>query len=84
MPKNHRRPVRAVEESFKKYSAEQVNHIFLTLQSYMCEIMKIGGLNKYKIPHMKKSVVEKDGLLSKRISCDAMLVQNVMNTLGLL
>ncbi|WZZ62022.1 hypothetical protein YC2023_062129 [Brassica napus] len=50
----------------------------------MCEIMKIGGLNKYKIPHMKKSVLEKDGLLPKRISCDAMLVQNVMNTLGLL
>lgn len=83
-PKTIEDLVRAVEESFKKYSAEQVNHIFLTLQSCMCEIMKIGGLNKYKIPHMKKSVLEKDGLLPTRISCDAMLVQNVMNTLGLL
>ncbi|XP_056845974.1 uncharacterized protein LOC130497082 [Raphanus sativus] len=83
-PKTIEDLVGAVEESFKQYPTEQVNRIFLTLQTCMCETMKIGGLNKYKIPHMKKSVLEKDSLLPTRISCDAMLVQNVMNALGLL
>ncbi|CAL9228744.1 unnamed protein product, partial [Arabidopsis halleri] len=41
--------VGAVEESFETYPTNKVNCIFLTLQSCMVEIMKVGGSNKYKI-----------------------------------
>lgn len=81
-PKTIEDLVRAVEKYFEKYSTKKVNHIFLTLQSCMQEIMKVGGSNKDKIPNMKKSALEKDDRLPIQISCDVVLVQSVMNTLS--
>ncbi|XP_010445048.1 PREDICTED: uncharacterized protein LOC104727658 [Camelina sativa] len=82
-PKTIEDLVRAVEESFENYPTEKVNHIFLTLQLCMQEIMKVGGSNKYKTPHMSKSVLERDDQLPIQISCDPLLVQSVLNTLNL-
>ncbi|XP_010456775.1 PREDICTED: uncharacterized protein LOC104738274 [Camelina sativa] len=76
-PKTIEDLVRAVEDSFENYSTEKVNHIFLTLQSCMQEIMKVGGSNKYKTPHMSKSALERDDQLPIQISCDPVLVQSV-------
>ncbi|KAL3624881.1 hypothetical protein CASFOL_031549 [Castilleja foliolosa] len=44
--------------------------------------MKIGGSNKYKIPHMNKARLEKEGNLPEEITCDLALVQNAMNMLA--
>ncbi|KAJ0265244.1 hypothetical protein HA466_0015680 [Hirschfeldia incana] len=66
--------VHAVEESFKRYSSEKVNYIFLTLQSCMKETMKTGGDNRYKIPHMKKATLDRENRLPLQISCDVSLV----------
>ncbi|KAG2276843.1 hypothetical protein Bca52824_059398 [Brassica carinata] len=74
--------VHVVEESFEEYAAEKVNYIFLTLQSCMKEIMKTGGDNKYKIPHMKKATLDRENRLPLQISCDVSLVQSVMATLA--
>ena len=70
--------VQVVEESFEEYAAEKVNYIFLTLQS----CMKTGGDNIYKIPHMKKSTLDRENRLPLQISCDVSLVQSVMATLA--
>ena len=43
--------------------------------------MKVGGSNKYKIPHLKKYTLESIGLLPKQLSCEATLVEDVLNTL---
>ncbi|KAG2253327.1 hypothetical protein Bca52824_083463 [Brassica carinata] len=61
---------------------ETFNYIFLTLQSCMKDIMKTGGDNKYKIPHMKKATLDRENRLPLQISCDVSLVQSVMATLA--
>jgi len=71
-----------VEDSFDEYPTERVNYIFLTLQTCMKEIMKVGGENKYKIPHMKKATLDREGRLPLQISCDVSLVQSVIDTLA--
>ena len=59
-----------------------MNQIFLTLQSCMLEIMKAKGSNKYKILHMKKGSLEREGRLPIQISCDLFLVRGVMEFLA--
>lgn len=74
--------VHAVEDSYEEYSSEKVNYIFLTLQTCMKEIMKVGGKNNYQIPHMKKAALDREGRLPLQISSDVSLVQSVMDTLA--
>ena len=74
--------VHAVEDSYDEYSSAKVNYIFLTLQTCMKEIMKVGGKNNYQIPHMKKAALDREGRLPLQISCDVSLVQSVMDTLA--
>lgn len=81
-PKTVQDLVHAVEESFDEFLTEKVNHIFLTLQSCMKEIMKVGGANKYQVPHMKKATLERGNRLPLQISCDVALVQNVIDMLA--
>lgn len=58
--------VTAVEEAYDEYPPNLVNRVFVTLQSCMQEIMKIGGGNNYKIPHRRKTHwKEKDYYLFK-------------------
>jgi len=48
----------------------------------MLEIMKAKGSNKYKILHMKKGSLEREGRLPIQISCDLFLVRGVMEFLA--
>ncbi|XP_058726901.1 uncharacterized protein LOC131598302 [Vicia villosa] len=74
--------VKVVEKSFETFSTVKSNHIFLTLQSCMIEIMKIRGSQKYKIPHFKKEMLEHQGQLPKQLKCDPTLVQDVLRYLN--
>lgn len=74
--------VSAVENSFDEYPTNLVNRIFLTLQSCMQEIMKVQGKNTYKIPHLKKAIMEKEGNLPLQMSCNHVLVCDVINYLA--
>ncbi|KAH7836835.1 hypothetical protein Vadar_006228 [Vaccinium darrowii] len=47
--------VNAVEKSFESLSSENLNQVFLTLQSCMIEVMKVHGGINYKVPHMGKN-----------------------------
>lgn len=81
-PRTIQELVSAVENSFDEYSTKHVNRIFLTLQSCMQEIMKVQGENTYKIPHLKKAIMEKKGNLPSQMSCDRLLVRDVINYLA--
>ncbi|KAM3326972.1 hypothetical protein P3S67_002098 [Capsicum chacoense] len=44
--------VEAVERSFDEMKVKQLNHVFLTLQSCMIEVMKDSGGNNYKVMYI--------------------------------
>jgi len=48
----------------------------------LIEVMKAGGGNKYKIPHMNKERLEALGLLPRSLNCDRQLYESVMESLG--
>ena len=58
-----------MEEEFEEYDVENLNRVFLTLQMCMKEVMKIGGENRYRQPHMNKRRLEREGRLPHRLSC---------------
>ena len=65
-------------KSFETFSSTESNKIFLTLQACMIEIMKTKGSNKYKIPHIKKAVIQREGQLLTQMKCDPLLVEEVI------
>ncbi|KAL6838300.1 hypothetical protein ACP4OV_031899 [Aristida adscensionis] len=69
--------VAAVEQAFQEFSPTLSNRIFSTLQLVMIEAMKGGGGNNYKIPHIKKALLERQNALPAQLKCDANLVQEV-------
>lgn len=71
--------VHAVEKSFDKYSSENLNRVFLTLQTCMIEVMKVYGGNNYKLPHMGKlRLLREDGTLPSQLQCDQTIVENAL------
>ncbi|RLN33604.1 hypothetical protein C2845_PM03G27170 [Panicum miliaceum] len=59
-----------VEKEFEEYNETLLNRVFLSLQSCMKEVMRIGGENGYKLPHMNKQRLEREGKLPNRLSCE--------------
>jgi len=72
-----------VQKEFDNYDPATLNREFLTLQGCMIEVMKDGGGNRYKIPHMNKDRLEALGMLPKSFSCDRQLYEDVIAALGL-
>ena len=70
--------VAAVKQSFDEYPVEKLNRVFLTQQTCMKEIMKFKGDNDYKIPHMGKDRLEREGTLPLQIRCESDLVNDVV------
>lgn len=73
-PKNVDELVEAVERSFDEMKAKQLNHVFLTLQSCMIEVMKDSGGNNYKVPHLNKNGLEREENLPLQLHCDIDIV----------
>ncbi|KAL6508986.1 hypothetical protein OROHE_021545 [Orobanche hederae] len=74
--------ISAVEKAFDMFSSTKANRVFLTLQLCMIEIMKCRGAINYKIPHMKKSSLERNGNLPLQLQCEAKLIEDVTNWLN--
>ncbi|GAA0142538.1 hypothetical protein LIER_03415 [Lithospermum erythrorhizon] len=74
--------VDAVIKALNNYPSEKMNHVWLTLQLSMLEIMRIGGSNRYRIPYMNKLLLEREGNLPTQISCDPQIISIVMELLG--
>jgi len=69
--------VSAVVKSYGNFSLVKSNRIFLSLQLCMIEIMKAKGSNKYKIPHVNKERLEREGQLPTQMKCDLVLAEEV-------
>ncbi|KAL7152803.1 hypothetical protein ABFS83_04G123300 [Erythranthe nasuta] len=61
--------------SFQAFEVTKSNRIFLTVQACMVEIVRAKGSMKYKIPHIKKTMLERAGQLPTQLKCDPKLVQ---------
>jgi hypothetical protein len=55
--------VAATERAFNEISSEKLNDIFLTLQSVMVECLRNDGGNDFRIPHMRKATLARQGQL---------------------
>nr|XP_009590283.1 uncharacterized protein LOC104087497 isoform X2 [Nicotiana tomentosiformis] len=77
-PKTIDELVNAVEKSFNDIKVERLNHVFLTLQSCMVEVMKDKGGNNYKVPHMKKDMLERHGTLPTQVCCDIGIINETL------
>ena len=69
--------IAAVKQSFNDLSREKLNSVFLSLQQCMIEIMKVGGGNNYKQPHMGKEKLQREGLLPTTLTLDSEILSNV-------
>ncbi|XP_059315736.1 uncharacterized protein LOC132066441 [Lycium ferocissimum] len=81
-PKTIDELIDAVVNVYESFLSIRSNHIFLTLQSCMVEIMKEKGSKKYQTPHMKKEMLEKEGQLPIQLKCDPDLVEETLRYLG--
>ncbi|KAH7853670.1 hypothetical protein Vadar_005306 [Vaccinium darrowii] len=73
--------VNAVQKSFDEFPSDSLNHVFLTLQSCMVEVMKVYGGNNYKVPHMGKYQLIRRGVLPSQLECGSEIVENALNHL---
>jgi hypothetical protein len=72
-----------VVKEYNDYDPDLVRNVFLTLQGCLIEVMKIGGGNGYKVPHMiSKGRLERLGLLPSSLTCDLQLYKSVMQSLS--
>nr|XP_043626076.1 uncharacterized protein LOC122597563 [Erigeron canadensis] len=74
--------VSAVKTSFERMPSNELNNVFLTLQTCMKEIMKVRGGNNYQTPHIGKGKLERQGKLPLTIECDGNLINDVLSYLG--
>ncbi|KAM0875427.1 hypothetical protein ACQ4PT_036816 [Festuca glaucescens] len=70
-----------VKQAFDEYPAERSNRIFLTLQACMVEVLRDNGGNRYKVPHMRKEVLQRLGTLPVTLKCTANFVKWAIDSL---
>ena len=70
--------VHAVQTSFERMQSQQLNNVFLTLQTCMKEIINVQGDNNYQIPHIGKNRLVREGNLPLQIECDQNLIDEAL------
>lgn len=68
--------INVVIQSFYELSPHTLNKVFLTLQGCLIEILKVRGHNSYKIPHMGKDALMRQGQLPENIECSKELAKD--------
>jgi hypothetical protein len=68
-PKNEVELITLVEQTYADYPHQQINRLFVTLQSIFNCILEHHGGNQFKIPHMNKARLEREGRLPVAIVC---------------
>ncbi|XP_021717069.1 uncharacterized protein LOC110684935 [Chenopodium quinoa] len=71
-----------VEEAFTTFDANANKYIWLSLQSCMTEILKKDGGNNYILQHMKKRLLDRQGILPERLEVPYELVQSAVKYLN--
>lgn len=62
-PTNVKELMDVVQDAYAKFSPHTLNKVWLTYQQVMEEIMKVDGGNNYKVPHMGKDGMYREGTL---------------------
>ncbi|KAI3665034.1 hypothetical protein L6452_43650 [Arctium lappa] len=73
--------VSAVQTSFDIMQSHELNNVFLTLQTCMKEIIKVRGGNNYRVPHIGKGRLERQGNLLIQIECDENMLDEAVSYL---
>jgi hypothetical protein len=75
--------IESVEKVYDEYDVDTLVKVFITLQSVMIEVMRDEGGNIYKITHMGKNKLKKEGELPLVLKCDAAIyrksIENIAN-----
>lgn len=74
--------IRNVTISFDELSAMTLNNVFLSLQSVLIEILKANGNNDFKLPHMGKARLLRQGQLPEVLEVDEELVRSSIEHLS--
>lgn len=82
MLNNLREIVTKVEAAFQEYHANKGNRIFLTHMACMREIIQQKGSIHYALPHIKKKVMERLGILPIRLIVEPEFVQAAIEHLN--
>jgi len=69
-PKNELELIAMVQAAFEDCPIVTLKKLWVTHQSVMNEIIKCAGHNQFKIPHMNKDKLEKEGRLPRRLDVD--------------
>ncbi|VFQ84330.1 unnamed protein product [Cuscuta campestris] len=73
--------VKSVTTAFEELSHDKLNNVFLTLQGVMGEILSHNGGNQFKIPHMGKSKLARQGILPQNLGVSTEVYENAQKFL---
>ena len=71
-PKNELELIAAVKKAHEEYPASKINRMWITLMTVMNQIIATDGGNDFKIPHMNKDQLEREGRLPVTIQVTPM------------
>lgn len=71
----------AVEKSFEEMPYEKLDNVFLSLQMALESAMKVGGGNNYKLAHMVKNRLRREGKLPVTLVCSQEAIAKARETL---
>ncbi|VFQ62510.1 unnamed protein product [Cuscuta campestris] len=66
-PRNLSELINAVTTAFQDIPHEKLNNVFLTLQGVMGEVLKNRGGNNFRIPHIGKAMLAREGRLPDNV-----------------
>jgi hypothetical protein len=72
-PKNEVELITMVEQTYAEYPSNMINRLFLTLQTIFNSILENNGDNQFKIVHMNKERLEREGRLPVAIQVTAVI-----------
>lgn len=73
--------IAAVQTSFQMMEPQTLNKVFISLQCVLVEIMKVRGMNNFKLPHMSKDSLLRQGLLPQNLDVPEHLVRECIDHL---
>lgn len=70
--------IASVVDAFRQLETDTVDDIFLTLQACMLELLREGGGNLYKLPHLGKAKLRRAKQLPVSLSCSKELYESAV------
>lgn len=67
-PRNSIEIIECVLKTYEDYPCNKINRLWVTLQSIFNCIIEHHGGNDYKIPHMNKEKLEREGTLPRALA----------------